>query len=52
MIYYDDIDVNENFYSECCGAPVMGQIIDDLAICSQCKEWCGVVQEAPNPDEE
>lgn len=49
---YDDLVLNEDFHSECCKAPIMGEIIDDLAICSQCREWCGVIQEAPSAEEE
>ena len=54
MIDIGDCDegfsLNYNFYSECCGAPIYGEIIDDLGICSRCKEWSGVIQEAPEEE--
>jgi hypothetical protein len=44
---YDEY-INDNFISDCCGAPIVGEIIDDLGICSQCNEWSGVRQEPEN----
>ena len=25
--------------SNCCGAPSIGEVIDGLGMCSECKEW-------------
>lgn len=50
---FDEFDVNSGFTSECCGAPIYGEICGDppneVGICSHCKEWSGVRQE---PEEE
>lgn len=39
-----DEELNENFISECCGEPILGEIVDDLGICSRCHEWSGVIE--------
>ena len=36
-------------YSECCGAPIYGEITgegeDACGVCSECKEWSGVMND-------
>ena len=41
---YDEFPINDNVHSECCGASIWGEVVDDLGICSRCKEWSGVVR--------
>jgi len=45
---FDELEVNSRFLSECCGAPIYGEICGDrlnqIGICSHCKEWSGVVK--------
>ena len=42
--YEKDVEeeVVEVFYSNCCGAEIIGEISDDVAICPECGEWCQV----------
>jgi hypothetical protein len=47
----DEFAVSVNAFSECCGAPIYGEIIDELGICSRCKEWSGVVREEDENNE-
>lgn len=42
---------NDQFITECCGAPVLGEIIDDVGMCSRCHEWSGVKQDPENETE-
>jgi len=39
---FDEFDINSGYLSECCGAPIFGEITGGIGICSQCKEWSGV----------
>ena len=48
----DEFSVNDNVYSECCGSSIYGEIIDDLGICSKCKEWTGVIRRNTEEDAE
>lgn len=40
----DQLDeINEDYLSECCEAPILGQpITTDLGLCSRCREWSGI----------
>lgn len=47
----DEFSLNTGLRSECCDAPIYGEVVGDppIGICSRCKEWAGVTQE---PEEE
>jgi hypothetical protein len=47
----DDYE-NSNAVSECCHASILGEVVDDLGICSQCREWSGVVWVHEEEEEE
>jgi len=42
---------NPNALSECCHAPILGEVIDDLGICSQCREWAGAIRVQEEEDD-
>ena len=41
---YDEFAINTGYLSECCNAPIYGEITEGFGICSQCKEWSGVIR--------
>ena len=42
----DASDWNESgSHSECCGASVINPADNEMGICSNCKEWCAIVNE-------
>ena len=43
--------LNEDYLSECCGAPILGEIVDDIGRCSQCQEWSGISLNPENDPE-
>ncbi len=42
---FDEFELNSGYISECCGAPIYGEVTGDprIGICSRCKEWSGAV---------
>lgn len=47
----EDIISNEE-RSDCCDAPIWGEIVDGIGICSFCKEWCGVMEDEDDTEAE
>lgn len=41
----DEFSLNSGYLSECCSASIYGEVIDGIGICSQCKEWAGVIKD-------
>jgi hypothetical protein len=44
--------INDAYISECCGASIIGDVIDDLGICAQCREWSGVKRDPDYKNED
>jgi hypothetical protein len=52
MLYeFDEFLIDNRFLSECCGAPIYGEIFDNIGLCSQCKEWSGIIKNKDVTDE-
>lgn len=49
----NDLDyINEEYLTECCGAPVLGEVVEGLGLCSRCGEWAEVSKDPEFENEE
>jgi hypothetical protein len=40
--YSEEFFLDTSYYSDCCNAPITGEIISNMGICSYCNEWSEV----------